>query len=198
MINAVLDIKETQPLYGYTEPVTLGDVKNYMKVDFSDDDDLITALITAARQVLEEYTGLSFVPKTLTAILDNSCGNIEIPYGPTTTDIDPTLVVDAVTKIAYDPTQIVIVGYTFKEIQSPQVCNMQISYSAGYATGTLPSALQFAIKAQVFFMYDNRGEKLSASGSNGGTGVKEYSASYVCDAAKQFAKFYRRNHELSL
>jgi uncharacterized phiE125 gp8 family phage protein len=66
MFNGVLDVKEEYPLYGYTEPLTLADAKSYMKIDFNDEDTLITTLITSAREQLESYLGLSLVEKNLT------------------------------------------------------------------------------------------------------------------------------------
>lgn len=40
-----------------TEPVTLDDMKNYLRVDFPDDDALINGLISAARERAEDVTG---------------------------------------------------------------------------------------------------------------------------------------------
>ncbi len=39
------------------EPILLTDMKTYLRVDFTDDDDLITALISAARERAEDLTG---------------------------------------------------------------------------------------------------------------------------------------------
>ena len=40
-----------------SEPVLLIDMKSYLRVDFTDDDDLITTLISAARERAEDVTG---------------------------------------------------------------------------------------------------------------------------------------------
>ena len=58
---------ETPPL---VEPVTLADMKNYLKVVFSDDDVLIQSLITAAREVVEGFTARSYVTKGYIMTLD--------------------------------------------------------------------------------------------------------------------------------
>jgi len=59
-INAVLDVQEATSVYGYeSEPVTLEEVKAYCKIDFDEEDTLISAFITAARENLEKYLGIS-------------------------------------------------------------------------------------------------------------------------------------------
>lgn len=80
-----------------TEPVTVQEVKDYLRLegfvdagdststdlsDFTYDDDLIEELITAVRERFEEICGISIVPKTLKSMITNVCGFIEIPYGP--------------------------------------------------------------------------------------------------------------------
>jgi uncharacterized phiE125 gp8 family phage protein len=52
------------------EPVTLAQAKLHCRVDFTDDDALITAYITAARQYAEKYTGRAFFNQTWLRTLD--------------------------------------------------------------------------------------------------------------------------------
>lgn len=181
-INAVLAVQEDSSLYPYEEePVTLQEVKDYAKIDFDDDDALLTSLISVARMTLETYTGLSFVPKRLTCQLQNDCGNIEIPYGPMYGDLDTTLITDSTGEVVAIDTY----GLDFLSIKT-KTNFVQIIYSAGYVD--LPYPLQTAIKAQVFFLYENRGERLSFSSA----GVRVYDVDYVCQAAQQLADRFRR------
>lgn len=53
------------------EPVTLTLAKQQMKVDYTDDDALITAYITAARQYCEKVTHRAFFNQTWLRTLDN-------------------------------------------------------------------------------------------------------------------------------
>lgn len=181
MINAVLDVQEESQIYPYgnAEPLGLEDAKAYMMVDYDDHDDLITSLIVVARESLESYLGSSLVEKRLTVQLQNECGNIEIPYGPTPDELDVSLITDIDGNVV-DSSQIVIVGNQFKVIVSPCASFLQLVYTSGYTT--LPASLLTALKAQVFFLYQNRGEKMSGGNS----------AAYVCDAAKELSKRHRR------
>lgn len=57
------------------EPITLAEAKNFIRVDHSDDDDLISALITAARQMCEEYTRRVLVTTTIDEVFDRFPNN---------------------------------------------------------------------------------------------------------------------------
>jgi uncharacterized phiE125 gp8 family phage protein len=53
------------------EPVTLEEVKNHLKIDTSDEDTLLTNLITVARQLAESYTRIVFITQTWKMFLDD-------------------------------------------------------------------------------------------------------------------------------
>ncbi len=53
-----------------TEPITLTEAKLFLKQELGDDDALITALITAARQRAENYTSRAFIAQTWELSLD--------------------------------------------------------------------------------------------------------------------------------
>lgn len=57
-MNLLLDTEITSDYT--TEPVSLATAKAYMKINFSDDDTIITSLIKNARVWLENYTGKSY------------------------------------------------------------------------------------------------------------------------------------------
>lgn len=64
-----------KPVYRRTvapavEPVTLAEAKAHCKIDASDEDAYITALITAAREMVCTLTGRSLINETWTATLD--------------------------------------------------------------------------------------------------------------------------------
>jgi hypothetical protein len=53
-----------------TEPVTLSDVKAFLRVDDTNDDTLIASLISSARRACEEYTKRAFITQTWSLTLD--------------------------------------------------------------------------------------------------------------------------------
>jgi hypothetical protein len=147
--NSVLDIQFQDGVIN--EPVTLTEAKNFCKIDISTDDDLINILITAARQMCEAYTGVGFVEHDIVAVLNNSNGDIYIPYGPmiainsVVNDQGTTLVLD---------TDYTIGGNEFKRLRTPHANNITIDYTTGYTT--LPDVLKTAVLNQVYYLYDNR------------------------------------------
>ena len=139
-----------------TEPVTKDEVKAYCKLSTGTaEDTLLDIFITAARKQCEAYSNISFIPRTVTAIITNFCGGIFLPYGPTgaitsVTDKDGTA-------LTVDETY-TIQGTTWKQLLTPLQDGLTVVYAAGYANGSLPAELKLAILQQVFYLYENRGE----------------------------------------
>lgn len=66
-----------------SEPISLTEAKNHLRVDHNDDDTLITALITASRDFCEQWTKRAFVTQTRELVIDDFPTNeLEIPYPP--------------------------------------------------------------------------------------------------------------------
>jgi uncharacterized phiE125 gp8 family phage protein len=137
-----------------TEPLTLNQAKAWMKVTVDDDDDLITELISEARGVCEDITGLSFVERTVTAELRNDLGGVCLPYGPVTA-ITSMYDSDAV-EITSD--NYTIQGDLNKRILNPVSCYLKVIYTAGYYV--LPKQLKTALKMQLTWMYTHRGDDI--------------------------------------
>lgn len=167
--NATISIEDVSDESGeITEPVTLQEVKDYLRLDgytdvhdstsddlseFDFDDDLITEMITACRELMEQKSGLSIVSHTWEAVITNLCGMIEIPYGPV---ISVTELLncegDEITSDNYR-----IVGNKWKHLAYPCSSNMTITYTAGYTV--LPKAIKLDLLRLVAYMYENRGEE---------------------------------------
>lgn len=57
----------TQPAI---EPVSGNQVRNHLKIEYDEDNDMIVSLIVAARQFVEDYTGTALMTQTLKLSLD--------------------------------------------------------------------------------------------------------------------------------
>lgn len=64
------------------EPITLDEAKLHLKVDSADDNALITALITTARELAERETKRAFITQIWQMFLDSAKAEIEIPKPP--------------------------------------------------------------------------------------------------------------------
>jgi uncharacterized phiE125 gp8 family phage protein len=156
--NAVLDLIFDDGTV--IEPVLLADIKAYAKIDTGTADDTILGyLITTARQQCEDFTGISIVPRTITAIINNSCGGIFLPYCPfksltSISDCDGNAISTDDYKIS---------GTTFPQLVYPKEDRITLVYQTGYET--LPQEIKTAILQQTFYLYENRGESAVISRS---------------------------------
>jgi hypothetical protein len=79
--NNLIDISRSES--SPTEPCTLAEAKAQCIVTYTDDDTLITALITKARKMIENYCNISIVAQSIVMIAD-LYNEWELPYGPVT------------------------------------------------------------------------------------------------------------------
>jgi hypothetical protein len=134
LYNTVVSIEKTET---GTEPVTVQEAKDWAKIEQDVDDVLIEELITAAREVCEDYTGIGFITRDMVATINNANGGFVLPYGPVQGDV---VVTDN--------------DGTWSDLRG----EYEVSYTGGYADGALPKKFKTAIKQQFLFMYENRGE----------------------------------------
>lgn len=159
MYNLVIDHTNTVIGYGQ-EPVSIDNAKAYCRVDpgISNpaQDQLFAYWITAARQAIEHNTGLSLVPKSVVAYLQNPQGNMELPFGPVTS-----------TPVYLDQGSNVITFSQVNGSQFPSIVDTfdycQASYQAGYTNDNIPDEIRIAILNQVVSWYENRGDEAIAN-----------------------------------
>lgn len=136
-----------------TEPVTLTEAKNYCRVTTNADDNLITDMITQAREAVEKATGLSLTAKMVYIWFNNPGGTFGIPFGP----IDPTTfkLYNVVNGVEIAPANYTLVGDDYPTLTHPNYAQLKATYRAGM--GTIPKDLKIAILDQINFDYENRG-----------------------------------------
>ena len=148
------------------EPVSVAEAKAHLKVDISDDDALIGALITAAREECEHLTDRAIAEQTLELSLDAfPAAGIKLPRPP----------VSAITSVEYididgAPQALSGPDYYFDDAQEPcwilpaygeswpstrdDANAVIVTYEAGYAN--CPEALRAWILLRVGTLYTTR------------------------------------------
>lgn len=153
-----------------TEPVTLVEVKAYAKVEHTDEDTLLTALITSCRQEIEERTKLTMVTQVWEERLDswprNSKGVLPIwsprvPLsGTTVTIVDSTgtfVAVDA-SKLDGEPSEGRLVPIDNLPVPARAFGGIKVQFTS--TISTVSPVLKTALLELITYRYDNR--------SNGG------------------------------
>jgi uncharacterized phiE125 gp8 family phage protein len=147
-----------------SEPLTLAEVKLFLRVDTTADDALIGSQITAARLSAEKLTNRLLQTQTLRVSYEfahlNLCNMIS--RSPVNT-IDSVEVWDGTSFIAFTD-YFLRQNNSFPSLQyksSPPSFtdipfNIQVQFQAGYST--LPADLKIALKQHIAFLYENRGD----------------------------------------
>jgi uncharacterized phiE125 gp8 family phage protein len=159
------------------EPVTLAEAKLHLRVDYNDDDALITTLIAAARQQAETITGRQFCTATWKFNLDqfpaygySPLSGILVPKAPVASitsiqylDMGSTLQTWSNTLYACDlanePARITPTFGQIWPIALPQINAVQVTFVAGYGVAVaVPEGIKAWIKIRVGSMFANREE----------------------------------------
>jgi uncharacterized phiE125 gp8 family phage protein len=159
------------------EPVTLTEAKLHLRVDVTDDDALITSLITAAREYCEEWCQRSFVQHVYRAEVDCFEDEMVLPGRP----------VQAIQSIKYwdtsSPSSLEILdtsiydlvrnrvrrnyGETWPSVY-PRDDAVEVTFTTGYSdlaspedtVANVPEGIKAAIKMMVGDLYENREGKI--------------------------------------
>ena len=169
------------------EPVSLAEAKLHLRVDFADDDALITSLISAARQAAETLTGRQLVTARWKLVLDSFPGPslMGVPAGsmfslPGHAILLPKCPVQSVFATEYldmsgasqtmppaeytvdtacEPARVTPVFGRIWPISLPQIGAVEVTYDAGYGpAASVPEGLKSWIKLRVGSLYAHREE----------------------------------------
>jgi len=164
------------------EPVTIEEVKAFLRISGTEDDALVGALITAARVRLEFETRRSFLTTVWTLYLDEwpdadegsaikfpnppliSIGSTAVTYYNASNALTTLAAANYVTSTAIEPGTITLAyGCSWPELYDRPL-PIVIEFSAGYGAtvASVPELLKTAIKQLVGLWYENReaaGEK---------------------------------------
>jgi uncharacterized phiE125 gp8 family phage protein len=143
------------------EPVQLAEAKAHMRVDGSAEDDLVGALIAAARVAVETTTRRVLIAQSWRVVLD------AWPEAGVVLPIQPVISVDVVRAVAESGATAVIpaedyeVDATRTEVRLTgyhPASRYEIDFTAGYGASGLdaPQPLRLAIQMLVTHWYENR------------------------------------------
>lgn len=155
-----------------SEPISLTEAKEQLRVDTSDEDNFITGLIEAARLYFEDATGRGFITQTWRLNLDEwpDSNQIALPRPP----------LQAVTEVVYldedgdestlpaesyivdsdsEPGRIVLASFAhWPNVNSYPANPIQITFEAGYGDdgADVPAHYRQGIKLLIGHWYENR------------------------------------------
>lgn len=176
-----------------TEPVSLTELKTWLRRDDSDDDTAITALGAAARRLVENRLGRQLVTATWVLTLDTfpraggwaflespmifpDPHTIRLPKAPLQSvqsveyyDLGDNLLTLASTvydvDIRTDPGRILLAQNQVWPVTRFKPGAVRVTFTAGYGgASSVPEQVKTAIKMTAAFWYENRGEAIESAG----------------------------------
>lgn len=152
-----------------SEPVTLTEAKAQCRVDGTDEDTLVTALIKAARETVEYRLGLALITQTWELVLDEWWEDeATLPHPPLQTVTSITYkTLSGVTKTMSASDYILATGVPGRVLLADGVRfpsdalypaeAIKIRYVAGWTeAASVPESIKLAIKLLVGHYYENR------------------------------------------
>lgn len=151
-----------------TEPVTRAEAVLFMRYVGSLQNDVIDALITAARKDIENWTNRTMVTTTYEYYLENLCDVMEIPTSTVIsvsaiTYVDTDGSTQTLSSSLYGTDNISVINkvYELPEQSFPAVQiqpnAVKITFTAGYgAASSVPENMKTAIKMRVAELYEFR------------------------------------------
>jgi uncharacterized phiE125 gp8 family phage protein len=149
-----------------TEPLTLQEVKNHLRIDGSFDDDLLNSCITSARMYFESQCEISIASQELLLALDSFDDIIYLPRGPVQSIEDigyadsennQQYMDDWIEDLVSNPARITPAFGQSWPATAEVVNAVQVSYTTGYST---PSMVPKLLKSGMLFfaahLYENR------------------------------------------
>jgi uncharacterized phiE125 gp8 family phage protein len=154
-----------------SEPVSLDDAKAYLKLDTTDEDALVTTLVTAARLHVEGTTGRALITQSWRLVLDDwpPVGLVRLPVAPlqslteiTAYDVNGDAVTLSTDGVLWDalaaPSLLYLPTGFGDEVVLRPFQGIEIDYVAGYGSdpADVPATLRQAMLLLVAYWFENR------------------------------------------
>tara|TARA_R110001632_G_scaffold56_1_gene219 strand:+ start:658 stop:1173 length:516 start_codon:yes stop_codon:yes gene_type:complete len=133
-----------------SELLTTQEVKDYVRIDTSSDDAIISAMITQARIWCENYISKDIVAKNRTYYLSHTNGVYDLPFGPVASISE--IIIDGTATTDYE-----ILGLDNEtiELDSSSAENVKSTY---ITTGINDALIKQAMLQLISTYYDNRSD----------------------------------------
>ena len=160
-----------------SEPITLTEAKNFLRVDHTNDDTLISALITSARQLCEEYTRRILVTTTIDEYYDkfptnryeNLSNLIYLSRGPVSSitslkyvnEIGSEVTISSslyITDLISEPARVQSVSGWFAA--AGVVNQVIVRYVVGTSVSSIPKPLIQGMMLVISDLYDQRNDRV--------------------------------------
>lgn len=140
------------------EPVTLDEMKLALKVDTADDDDLISEMISSAREWIEDHTGQRIMKQTVVVVMDVIPAFLKLYVGPILSIDSITYLNDAGDETVLDsslfsadlkstPKRILFTD--IPSIKSEVLGGVEITLTCGFSDSATESVQQMAVPAKI-------------------------------------------------
>jgi len=140
--------------------VTTADAKIYARVDFSEDDDLIEALVESATHWVQKKLNRCLINQTVVAEWDSVGYEVPLPYVPVSSITEVVVVNDegSETELTLNS------GYYLRNemLKVSTALGLKVTYVSGYGTAStdVPKPIVTAIKRLVLALYDRRDDEV--------------------------------------
>lgn len=151
------------------EPLLLAEARLHIKADGTTEDALITAWITAARELAEHHTGCALAPQTLEMALDSFPDAIDLDMPPVAsvtslkyTDlagVEQTVGAASYVLSLYGAARRITPAFGFVWPATQDTANaVRVRYVTGYAVA--PKAVKAALQLMVAWFNEHRGSEM--------------------------------------
>ena len=149
-----------------TEPLTLSEVKNHLRIDGNYDDALLGSFITSARMYFESQCEISIASQEILLALDYFDDIVYLPRGPVQSVEDISyadsennqqVMDDWIEDLVSNPARITPAFGQSWPATAEVVNAVQVSYTTGYSTPSMvPKLLKSGMLFYVAHLYENR------------------------------------------
>ena len=144
-----------------TPMLTTAEAKSAARIDFSDDDTFVDALVEAATLWVEKYLNRGLITRSFTCEWDSVGNAVPLPMLPVVSVTTVKTVNDEGTKTALTLNSGYFIRNGIIKVSTP--LGLEVIYTSGYgaASSNVPSPIKRAIERIVIGLYDRRDDEMT-------------------------------------